>query len=105
MSKTVLEFLKVNLQVLLTTAEHKVVKMYEPKCGSGVLPVVDPGGQIRPWPPSKLAMEFGPPFRSRKSNDSIVNLSKSKDFGPPYRCRLRIWPPLWKKTILKHGKG
>src|SRR6218665_955479 len=29
------------------------------------------------------------PLRGRKSNDSIVNLSKCKD-----RCRLRIWPPL-----------
>ena len=36
MSKTVLEFLKVNLQVLLKTAEHKEV-MYGPRCGSGVL--------------------------------------------------------------------
>src|SRR6218665_107441 len=36
--------------------------------------------------PSKLAMEFGSPSgaeRVRKSNDSIVNLSKCKDFGPP----------------------
>src|SRR6218665_1361721 len=51
------------------------------------------GGQIRPWPPSKLAMEFGPPPRGRQINDSIVNLWKCKDFGPRYRCRLRIWPP------------
>src|SRR6218665_1599902 len=41
------------------------------------------GWQIRPWPPSKLALEFGPPFGGRQSNDSIVNLSKCKDFGPP----------------------
>src|SRR6218665_3855936 len=34
-------------------------------------------GQIRPWPPSKLSMEFGP-LGARKSNDSIVNLSKCK---------------------------
>src|SRR6218665_3339510 len=40
------------------------------------------GGQIRPWPPSKLAMEFAP-LRDRKSNGSIVILLKSKDFAPP----------------------
>jgi len=44
--------------------------------------VADPGGQIRPWPPAKLSMEFGP-LGGRKRNDSTVNLSKSKDFGPP----------------------
>src|SRR6218665_898401 len=52
-------------------------------------------GEIRPCPPSKLAMEFAP-LGGRKSNDSIVNLSRFKDFGPPYRCRLRIWPPYGK---------
>ena len=46
-------------------------------------PVADPEGQIRPCPPiSKLAMEFGP-LGGRKSNDSIVNLSKSKDLASP----------------------
>ena len=39
------------------------------------------GGPIRPCPPSKLAMEFAP-LEGRKSNDSTVNLLKSKDFGP-----------------------
>jgi len=64
--------------------------------------VVDPGGEIRPWPPpSKLAMEFGllGGGGGRKSNDSIVNVWECqdfKDFGPPYRCRLRIWPPCGK---------
>src|SRR6218665_1113134 len=56
-------------------------------------------------PPSKLAMEFGP--RGRKSNDSTVNMSKSKDFGPPYRCRLGptdLAPPT-ENTTLKHSKG
>src|SRR6218665_3667598 len=47
-------------------------------------------------PPLKLSMEFGPP-RGRKSNDSIVNLSKCKDLGPPYRCHLR------KNTTLKRS--
>ena len=36
------------------------------------------------------------PLGNRKSNDSIVNLSKCKDFGPPYQCQLRIWPPYGK---------
>ena len=31
-------------------------------------PVADPGGQIRPWPPpSKLAMEFAPPFGTERA--------------------------------------
>jgi len=54
--------------------------------------VADPGGKSGHGPPSKLAMEFDP-LGGRKSNDSIANLSKCKDFGPPYRCQLRIWPP------------
>ena len=46
-------------------------------------PVADPGGANPAMaPPSKLAMEFGPP-RGGKSNGSIGNLCKCKGFGPP----------------------
>src|SRR6218665_3835891 len=41
----------------------------------------DPGGG-KSGPPSKMAMEFGPPLGGRKSNDSIVNLSKCRILGP-----------------------
>ena len=45
--------------------------------------VADPrGANPGITPPSKLAMEFGP-LGGRKSNDSIVNLSKCKDFDHP----------------------
>src|SRR6218665_3604526 len=62
------------------------------------------GWQIRPWPPSKLAMKFGPPFGGRQSNDSIANLSKCKDFGPPVSMSATDLAPLWKNTTLKHEK-
>ena len=39
-------------------------------------------GQIRPWPPVEVGKRSLAPLGSRKSNDSIVNLWKSKDFGP-----------------------
>src|SRR6218665_2674933 len=38
------------------------------------------GGTSGHGPPLKLTMEFAP-LGGRKSNDSIVNLSKYKDFG------------------------
>jgi len=45
-------------------------------------------------------MEVGngvwPPLGGRKSNDSIVNLSKCKDFCPPYGCRYGFGPPYGK---------
>ena len=41
----------------------------------------DPGGG-KSGPPSKMAMEFGPPLGGRKNNDSIVNLSKCRILGP-----------------------
>ena len=47
-------------------------------------------------PPLKLAMEFGP-LGGRKSNDSIVNLSKCKDFGPPISMSVTDLAPLWGK--------
>ena len=40
------------------------------------------GGKSGHGPPSKLAMEFGS-LGGKKSNDSIVNLWKCKDFGLP----------------------
>src|SRR6218665_4171141 len=52
-------------------------------------------------PPSKLAMEFGPPL---ESNGSIVTLLKSNEFGPP---RIDVgcgFGPLWKNTIYKTQK-
>src|SRR6218665_1263739 len=61
------------------------------------------GGQSGHGPPSKLAMDLGP-LKGRKSNDSTVNLWKSKGFGPPYRCRLRIWPPPTEKYHVKTRK-
>src|SRR6218665_2403176 len=53
-------------------------------------PVADPGGgQIRPRPPIEVGNGVWPPFRGRKSNGTIVILSKRKNFAPPpYRCRL-----------------
>src|SRR6218665_2655179 len=68
--------------------------------------VADPGGQIGPWPPSKLAMEFAP-LEGRKRNDSTVNLWKSKGFALPYRC-FDVgygFAPLRKNTIFKAGKS
>src|SRR6218665_43607 len=64
-------------------------------------PVADPGRGKSPHRPSiEVVNGVWSPLGSRKSNDSIVNLSKSKDFGPPpYRCRLRIWPPTEKDHI------
>ena len=56
-------------------------------------------GPIRPLPPSKLAMEFGPP-RGRKYNDSIVNLAKCKDFGPLLMLATDL-APLRKNATLK----
>jgi len=45
--------------------------------------VADPGGQIRPWPtPIEVGDGVWAPLGGRKSNDSIVNLSKCKEFGP-----------------------
>ena len=56
-------------------------------------------------PLSKLAIEFGPP-RGRKSNDSIVNLSKCNDFAPPVSMSVTdLPPPLWENTTIKHEKG
>ena len=63
------------------------------------------GGKIRPLtPPSKLAMEFGP-LRGRKSNGSIVILSKSKDFPPPVSMSATDLAPYGKKYHIKHEKG
>src|SRR6218665_3269224 len=63
----------------------------------------DPGGQSGHGPPSKLAMEFAP-LEGRKSNDSTVNLWKSKGFGPLSMSASDL-APLRKKTILTPGKG
>src|SRR6218665_2944356 len=40
-------------------------------------------GQIRPWPSIEVGNGVWHPLGGRKSNDSTVNMSKSKDFGPP----------------------
>src|SRR6218665_679922 len=53
------------------------------------------GWQIRPWPPIEVGNGVWPPLGGRKSNDSTVNMLKSKDFGTPYLCRLRIYADSW----------
>ena len=54
-------------------------------------------------PPSKLAMEFGPPLGGWESNDSIVNLSKCKDFGShPVSMSATDLTPLRKNSTLKY---
>src|SRR6218665_3048230 len=59
--------------------------------------------RIHPWPPSKLAMEFGP-LGGRKSNDIIVNLPKSNHFAPRIAVGYGFGPPTEKyhvKTLQK----
>jgi len=54
-------------------------------------------------PPSKSAMEFGPPsVAERVYNDSIVDLPKSNDFGPPVSLSAMDLAPLRKNTTRKH---
>ena len=45
--------------------------------------VADPGGKSGHGHPIEVVNGVGPPLWGRKSNDSIVNLSKCRDFGPP----------------------
>jgi len=67
--------------------------------------VADPGGANPAMaPPSKFAMEFGPPLRDRKSNGSILILLKSKEFGPPVSMSAADLALLWKNTIYKTRK-
>jgi len=67
--------------------------------------VADPEvGKSGHGPPSKLSMEFGP-LGDRKSNDSIVKLSKCKDFGPPVTMSATHLTPNGKIAHLKHEKG
>ena len=61
------------------------------QCIMALSPVADPGGKSGHGPHRSWQWSLAP-LGDRKSNDSIVKLSKCKDFGPPYRCRLRIWP-------------
>src|SRR6218665_1808937 len=84
--------------------DNKCMNIYEVLKAVGFGNMHPEGWQIRPRPPSKLAMEFAPPPRGKKNNDSIVNFPKCKDFGLPYRCRLRILAPLRKNYTLKHEK-
>jgi len=56
--------------------------------------VADPGGANPAMPPIEVGNGVWP-LGGRKSNGSIVNFSKSKDFGPP----------LQKIGHLKHEKG
>ena len=62
--------------------------------------VADPGGKSAMAPHRSCQWSLAT-FEGRKRNDSIVNLSKSKDFAPPNRRRLRIWPSLRKKYHIK----
>ena len=76
-----------------------------PSCGRPcrLYSVADLGGeQIRPWPPSKLSMEFGP-LGGRKSNDNIVNLSKCKYFAPPLRIDVGYHIKTLKRSMTKKG--
>ena len=57
------------------------------------------GGQIRPWPPHRSWQWSLAPLGSRKSNDSIVNLSKSKDFTPRIDVGYGFGPPTEKDQI------
>src|SRR6218665_3459136 len=68
------------------------------------LTVADPGVANPAMAPSKLAIEFGPPFGGRQINDRIVNLSKCKDFGPPVSMSATDLAPQRKNTTLKHEK-
>ena len=62
-------------------------------------------GAIRPWPPSKLAMEFGP-LRGRRNNDSSVNFAKFKFFGPHHiDVGYGFWPPPARKATFEVLKG
>jgi len=68
--------------------------------------VADPeGANPAMAPPSKLAMEFGPPW-GKKSNDSIVNLWKCNDYGALGWLSMSATDlcPLRKNRILKHEK-
>src|SRR6218665_2938258 len=59
-------------------------------------------GQTRPWPPHRSWQWSSAHLGGRKSNDSIVNLSKCKDIGP---TRIDVgygFGPLRINTTLKH---
>ena len=62
------------------------------------------GVQIRPWPPSKLAMEFGPPSGAERVMIALWIGRNVRVLAPPYRRRLRIWLPLRKKYHIKTWK-
>ena len=45
--------------------------------------MADPGGANPAMAPIEVGNGVWPPSGGRKSNDSTVNMSKSKNFGPP----------------------
>jgi len=56
-------------------------------------------GQIRPWPPHRSWQRSLAPLGGRKSNDSIVNLWKCKDFGPRIDVGYGFGPPTEKYDV------
>ena len=66
----------------------------------------DPGGgKSGHGPPSKLAMEFGPPFGTERAMVVLWFYWKVRNVAPRIDVGYGPGPPLWKKTILKHEKG
>ena len=65
-------------------------------------PVADPGrGKSGHGPSIEVVNGVWSPLGSRKSNDSIVNLSKSKDFGPPVSMSATDLAPPTEKGQIK----
>jgi len=59
--------------------------------------VADPGGANPAMdPPIEVGNGVWSPLGGRKSDDSIVNMSKSKDFGPPVLMSVTDFAPLRK---------
>ena len=61
--------------------------------------MADPGGANPAMDPLRNCQWSLAPLRDRKSNGSIVILSKSKDFGPSVAMLATDLAPLWKNTI------
>src|SRR6218665_185150 len=63
-------------------------------------PVADPRGANPAMAPIEVGNGVWPPLGGRKSNDSTVNMCKSKDFGPLFDVGYGFGPPLRKKIPL-----
>src|SRR6218665_1596052 len=68
------------------------------------LTVADPGVANPAMAPIEVGNGVWPPLGGRQINDSIVNLSKCKDFGPPVSMSATDLAPLRKNSTLKHEK-